>query len=455
MRTALPRRFAWFGVLFAGLCLWAAAVTHLQTQVFGVALLDNGDGHRVLDKAFVPRGTVVYGDAPAAAYPMMPAAEALPRRLVPDSLSGLIALASALAAKLRGAQTVSLSALPFLYHLIYALGTVMMVVANRGRVLRWAAAAVAVAALASPLTLGFFGSLYEEAAVIAGMPLWTALVILTVRGERRRRWAVALALATTAMIYAKPAMLLYVVPAVAVIWAAAGPGRRRPALLLALALVCALGLARNAVRYGDYNGFNRLHNGVAYTLAEVSEWPARRFGTRLDEAAARTDAAAAERLGLPAEVVARWGQSYWPDLATIDWRERERLAVPGRLSAMIALFLGAPELLALTMREACLTALRADYRLAYLWDSRGPPPGTAAFAHFGWVLLGFAVALAVALARARWLAAVLLAPAVVAPVLVVLADGYYEYEKHLLPYLLSGVFAAIGAVALWSRAPGR
>lgn len=440
------------GLIVAAL-LWGVLATAAHLALPGLGLLDNGDGHRVLDKAFVARGTLGAGVAPERVYPMAPIAEIEPRRLVPDSLSSLIALVSGTAAKLAGQAEVWLGALPFLYHGVYAAGALMLIAAVPGQAGRVAAAAVLAGVLVSPLTLGLFGSYYEEAAVIAGMPLWTALALGAQRGRGR---AALLALATAALVYAKPAALLYVAPALALIWGAPAlrGGRFRMALTVLLIAVCLAGLTRNAFRYGDFNGFNRLHNGLAYTLAEVSDWDARHFVDRLEEAAARVDPAEAERLGLASEVVERWGQSYWPGLHGVDWPTRMRLAEYGSLPAYLGVIARAPDTLPRLIVEPCLTALRADYRLDYL--RRQPMEGWlgALHARLGWLFAALGLGLAAAAVTGRWRAAVLLLPPVAAPVLVALADGYYEYEKHLVPYLMTGAIAAIGAAVLAVRRRG-
>ncbi|MEO0621058.1 MAG: hypothetical protein AAF183_02430 [Pseudomonadota bacterium] len=429
-------------IVAAALLVWAGLATQVQLSVLDIAMQDNGDGHRVLDKAFVSREFAVFGSVPATDYPMMPLAETLTRRLIPDSLSGLIALITGTVAKLAGWERVSLLTLPYLYHLVYALGALLLIRTLTGRAAQIATGGVLVLVLVCPLTLGLFASFYEEAAVIAGMPLWTALALRIHRGPST---GILFALATVAMIYAKPAVLLFVLPAVAVIWATGAPGRWRLVATGLLIFACVIGLARNSIRYGDFNGFNRLHNGVAYSLAGVSGWEARAFGERLEERLVRVDPETAVSLGLGSDIVDRWGQSYWPDLVDVDWRERERLAEAGMLSPFLGIVLRAPEILWRSAAESCLTAFRADYRLSYLLVGEWPPITSAILSRLGWVFAVFTLGFAAAVTTRSWLSALFLLPTVLAPLFVVLADGYYEYEKHLIPYLVPGIIAALGA----------
>ncbi len=444
-----PERAATLAAVGLGLVLWALTAAWLQIEVLGIGLLDNGDGFRVLDKALVPRRLPGLGAGVgiAESYPMMPSEAARFWRVVPDSLAGLIALVIGVVARLGGAERVSLDALTAVYHLIYAAGAAALLASLSGA-LRWVAAAVLAAVLLCPLTLGYFRSLYEEAAAIALLPLWTAAAL----HARHAPWGtVAFAAVTAAMVYAKPSLLLVVMPASAAILAGGWPIWRWVVVGILVAVV-AVGLVRNQIRYGELNATNRVMTAIPYTLAGVSGWEARMFHDRLAEAPSRLDPEAARRAGLSAEATAALTAGVYPRLRQMDPQRRVAIAAEGSAARQIGGLLARPGLGLRLAAQACLTALRADYRLAYLLAHRLPQPASAVLAHAGWLFAAVAVGLGLALLRGRWLAAAFLLPPTLAPIFVVLADGYYEFEKHLLPFLLLGLFAALPALGLAGRA---
>lgn len=443
----------WIGLLV----LWAVVASQVQLFALGLGFIDNADGFRVLDKAFVERMGPRTEPPLAGHYPMLPVAEVLPIRLVPDSLAGLFALVTGCAAKLMGAERVSMPVLSALYHFLFAAGSVLLVLrvgARWGRVGQWAAGAVLLALFLAPQTSGLFGSVFEEAALVAILPLWAALAL---GATASARGAVLFAICSGALVYAKPASFLLLLPVFVLIGLrVGGPPTLRRALLASLIAVILLGLGRNAVRFEDYNSFNRLHNGVAYAMAGVSDWQARHFEARLAERAAHVDPATARALGLPEEVVERWGQSYWPYLGLLSRTERRRLAEPGKLGAVLGLIVSEPTIAVAMVREGTLTAMRADYGLDYLTQGGDEGGGNAGwrFGGLGYLLPLLAAGLAVALLCRRWITAAFLLPPLLAPSMIVLADGFYEFEKHMLPYLLAGTISGLAGLALWRDPAG-
>jgi hypothetical protein len=59
----------------------------------------------------------------------------------------------------------------------------------------------------------------------------------------------------------------------------------------------------------------------------------------------------------------------------------------------------------------------------------------------GWLLLVALPLLGLSLWRSRLFASTVLVAALVSPLLVVLGDGYFEFEKHLMPFLAITLFS--------------
>ncbi len=429
-----------------GVLAFATLATGVQIGLGGLSLADNGDGFRVLDKGFVPREAQTPGAPPGAAYPMMPLAEARIERAFPDNLSGLLMGAIALAAKAAGLSEVPVWPLTFLYHTLFAAGVGLLLRGLVHPAAKGAVLAAAAAFLATPGLVGMFHSFMEDAAAYAVFPLWLAAL----REAARREGAEPLAVvATCALLYAKPSTLLFVLPVLLLL--ALRPGRGRPWLAALLLVALAVGAARNQVRFGELNAFNRVYNGLAYASAEVSDWPVRHFVERnaMAKGLVADDHPLLDRLPEPARDL--WGASFWPDGRDLPPDIREALAAEGRLTAYLGHLAAEPRLLADILRESWETAVAADYRLDYLSPGIRAWPGTPLLSGLGFVLPAAAVLLLLALARRAWIGAALMAPIVLSPAFVVAADGFYEYEKHLLIYLAPGALAAVATLDLALR----
>ncbi len=451
MTAALPRAASRpLAALALAVLALAGATTLLQLAVFEIHLVNNGDGFRVLDKAFVDRRLIGSGLPFAPSYRMLPIEAVPPIRLLPDSLSGLLVLAIALASKAMGLTLFHCWVLTLVYHALFLAGLWALVASLATRVARALVLLAAGAFLLCPLGIGYFASPFEEAAVFALFPLWAAALRRAEDGPRGVALAVA---ATMALIYAKPSLMLFALPALALL-----PGLRPARRWLVLGLLAAVvlgGLLRNQIRYGDPNAYNRVYNGLAYSAAGVSGWPERHFLARTEVQGDRVGAQGFAESGLPEPARPFWGTSFWPVAGTLSRERFAELAAAGRGPAYLAKLARAPSLAGAVAVEGWETARRADYRLAYLFPGPIRPPVDAGLRHLGLLLpVALAILVAAVLARERR-AATLTLPLVLSPVFVVMADGYYEFEKHMMPFLATGpITLAVAADWLLRRRPG-
>lgn len=188
------------------------------------------------------------------------------------------------------------------------------------------------------------------------------------------------------------------------------------------------------------NSYNRVFNGIGWTTQGVSSWPVNEFFARIQYFEAHK--AQLERYSLSAEPidgVVLMGTSFWPygqDL--FDQDKNPELAYQARVAVSTLSYAhqmwshGIGSLLASVYQ----VALHSDYSLHYL---KGTRQGFLAYrdsllSKLGYVLAGLAITMLVLCRTPVHL--LLLGTVVVAPLFVFVGDGYYEFEKHLIPYFM-------------------
>jgi hypothetical protein len=295
---------------------------------------------------------------------------------------------------------------------------------------------------------------YQEAVLLPLLP-W-ALLAIDLLWHRSRLLPFLCVGVLLLAVKAQMALLLPLL--LAVLWAASHVRRIAPAPALLVAAALSLVAAYLVVaqrHHGDANGYNRWFNGVGWTLQGVAEWPARSFSERQAHFEAHREALIQRSAAqVPGPAQAWMGTSYWPDgLRLKDSAQWPELSPVVASTWWLQRMLSSPTLAVSWAVTAWRVTLQSDYTLAYL-QSRRPPsawlesPRQAVLAHAGWLwllgLLGLVWASwrlrsGVVLAAAVWWAAM--------PWLVVAGDGYYEFEKHLLTYLVClPLFLAGGGV---------
>ncbi len=401
----------------------------------------SGDAVRLLGPAGVAEGAVGPWETLPWSLPLDEEAGARPA--TPAALPLWLLAAAHRAAGLAAVETASLLAL----HLgLYAWGVLRLMGDAAGPWERWGTLAAGAGVLGSGLG-GFFRAPYEEALALALLPHVAHLL------RHPARWPIWAALALAAGLLGAKAYLPLLLPAVLLAGASVRRGAGRAVWAVGALAAGLLPLALRPEGPGMANAYNRLFNGLAYTEARVSDWPARDWEAR--------EALAGERVGPPPPGLLApaleplWGTSFWPAALSLTEAERARAVAAGRAGALARRFADDPGRLAGLAREATLTAIGADYRLCYLRADRCATP-RAPRAALGAAGLAFAAApalAALALLRGRGATALAWAAIAAAPTAIALADGFYEFEKHLVLFPALALLLLPGTLARRARDP--
>ncbi len=211
--------------------------------------------------------------------------------------------------------------------------------------------------------------------------------------------------------------------------AAAARARARWAALAAVLAALALTSAIRPEGPRTANAYNRLFHGLALTEAGVAAWPAQDWEARARLAPGRVGPAPP---WLAPDLRPLWGTAFWPAALELPPARRAAAVSAGGARAMAARLTAEPRRLLATLAQATGAAIRADYRLCYLRPGPCDRPRLAALRTWGLAFALAPLALVLAAARRRWPLALAWAAIALAPTAIVLADGYYELEKHLL-----------------------
>ncbi len=202
-------------------------------------------------------------------------------------------------------------------------------------------------------------------------------------------------------------------------------------------------LAKSGALFDEPNSFNRLYNGLAYSLSDVSQWPSRELVARADQARTLVRPEMFQQTGLPAFALPEWGHSYYDDLPAKSAADMAAYVSLGKKPAFAELLALNPRLAIKLAEQSVRTAVAADYTQSYHQQPNatdGAPEYQAIFQaaqrYLGRLLPAAAVLLALGGYRSNPFGAVLLSAAIVSPIVVVLGDGYAEFERHLLPFLI-------------------
>lgn len=294
----------------------------------------------------------------------------------------------------------------------------------------------------------YLNCFYEETTVLALVPLLCFAYIRMREGGN----CLPFAMVASAIVYSKIQMII-VAPIFAVaLWMCVGARLRKPSSIVALVcLAAATVLSANSVhsQNKDPNSFNRLYNGVGWSLLDSWKWPATEFKGRHTYYYENRESLQPDAGSLPNPELL--GASYWPTgldmrrAATDDLGRARyaRVVTEGREPTYIGHLLRNPHAAALLVSNTYLTTVLSDYATRYV---RSDPlvPGAvsrmlqhareAILRYFG-ALCAVAIILWCVVQR-TWTAVLTAACVALIPMLVVMGDGFFEFEKHMVPYLM-------------------
>lgn len=407
----------------------------------GTYRMNNGDGWRTLRVAGVDDRNRYQQFSP---YPehfqFLPLAAVKPTNLVPVSSAAAVTETSALIQRGLGSQRYSTRWVCWFYLALYLSGITAILL--RGRMLAGAALLVL---LLNPYVWSFFNSPFEDSLLIALTPLLTFFAFATTPlGYMGSRWLGLIV--TASKVQFLPFFLIGVRRTT---W-------RRNAAVILVGLLCVGALLFKNTKFAVANGYNRYFNGMAYSMASVSSWEAADFHARKKLASTMVRA---DGIQLPAGTAAYWGSSFWPEGDALPEARLAEMSTHFR-SWYWATLSANPQYAYRVVTEPILTAVKADYRMDYLFASSLPPallePYSLLTRHLGALSLLATLCSLILAIHTRRLRFVLYNLFFLGyPVLAVYGDGYYELEKHLFPITLLGLVMPLThlLLALPSRRP--
>jgi hypothetical protein len=219
-----------------------------------------------------------------------------------------------------------------------------------------------------------------------------------------------------------------------------------------MALVGAGVLSKQSQNDGYANAYNRLFNGIGWTLQEVQSWPVNSFTQRLDYfySHQKTLQAPLQNTELYSGQ-ALWGTSYWPTgLALLtsgndpQWQQIKALLTPITFAKY---FYHHPQWIVQYLTSTAAVFVSSDYSLRYLKIKSNHSQSNASQIQSALLLLNDVLLascailycllmIRVALSRTRFGRLVAIATLLFSPLAIVLGDGYFEYEKHMMSFFM-------------------
>jgi hypothetical protein len=330
--------------------------------------------------------------------------------------------------------------------LLYFFGVLLCVMGAGNPVvsgLFWAAWAI--------LFATYFSSLFEEAATFALIPWVFGAYVRSVKNRKLLGFTIVAAF----FVYTKSQMIYFVPLFLVLLW----PYKELfgvVRMLCSVAAIAALGFCGGLQKSENMipNSYNRMFNGLGWSMQGVSSWPVREFAGRLGYFQShRHELQSLTQAYEPMLAHPLMGSSYWPDgEQAVNGKDPVRKA-----SILLAispenylgtLFFNKTPLLDF-VKSGVSVLLISDYATQYLFDREGRSPPllhdlrSLILSYAGWSI---AIVLVFLWSRnSLGLGVVFLLFAM--PYFVVLGDGYYEFEKHMLTYLMAlPLFGLAGVV---------
>lgn len=294
----------------------------------------------------------------------------------------------------------------------------------------------------------FLKSLYEEGLILALLP-WVVLGI----DQLRNKGKILRFIISCALLILVKAQLVLLAPAV--LYAMIFYGIRQKAssakifcatVMIVLAVVGSL-YQKHIQADGVANTYNRLFNGIGWSMQEVHTWPANLFGERLKyfsnhqfQLQEKTNAVEL----FPNSSL--WGTSYWPtglELLTsgndLRWQQIEEKLKP---TFFLKFLYKHPDILVQYLQNGALIFITSNYSLGALQEIK-PSNMSITLAISNALLFQTVIWIYIALLVYLWItrsglgrmlsAAILL----LVPYAILAGDGFFEFEKHMMPFFMT------------------
>lgn len=322
----------------------------------------------------------------------------------------------------------------------------------------------------------YFNSLYEEAIILALSPWLLLALYLSFFKNKNLAFLLfgSLLLFTKAQaIFFLPLLLLPFLPRLL------GPQRNVKMVAAGACVTFILSSAATIVMVSVIgqlalaNSYNRFFNGIGWSLQGVANWPAKTFNDRHAFYYSNKQNLIVTTNGLePIIDRSLYGTSWGPDgerlfnKDKVNATEENKIAwasIKNRISyyGFFNFFVEHPDAISAYLKSVYWVALSSDYSVNYLRASN--EDGNAIrkmirstsnlimenfgliFATAGFVALIFAPSLVFRICVLYYFLG--------SPLFVVIGDGYYEFEKHVIPYfmLMPSFIIAILFFSRWSQ----
>ena len=301
----------------------------------------------------------------------------------------------------------------------------------------------------------YFKSFYEEAIVLAVLP-WLCFGYYEMLAGRSCRIFVIISViilfSKIQMIWLAPAFfVLYLCATQVKFWSAKSLIFMITSISVVVVMLFGVGRG-SGVEFP--NKYNRYYNGLGWTILQSSNWPGSEFNARAYYFNQNKDDLQQQVKHMTAASLL--GTSYWPtgselrmsaDNATGFTKDKQlgdfdEMISRGSFESYLRYFYDNPAFILLFLKNIYITTLQSDYSLDYLraslqrksnFSNRVSKARDTVLSNFGLITLIFLLVFLIA--KPRSCMTLLIAWLFLSPLVVVIGDGYYEYEKHLIPFM--------------------
>ena len=359
---------------------------------------------------------------------------------LPGSTLGVFFIVSVWIAELFSAECFNLSVYFTALYFVFLSGCLFALYINRANLVP-----IFLCSIIAVLFSSFFLSFYEEIAVLIAVPwLIGGYSIFAKKGGMT-----CFVFSACCILFAKVQMAILLPLLLYLVFDARKNKTTKPKVLLfgAAVLIASSAAAFNA-KAGNKtpNSYNRLYNGIGWSLLGVTSWDKATFSER--HHFFYTDRPTLESgtrvTNLPPELLPLLGTSFWPTGSDIFSNKQDFGVDKSQLEASLKPSFYLKLLFADGIFPKFLTSVysltfQSQYSVSYLL-SEGERERRFSITKtmiLGWAGLAFFTLTILGLLRKEpiaYLAAVL---SLSMPLVVVLGDGFYEFEKHMVPFFMA------------------